>query len=44
MARIVKLRRDAFTYLSSIVERIDSVAKAEIANALTLLQPTPKTT
>ena len=36
---VVKLRRDVFTYLSSIVERIDSVAKAEIDNALTLLQP-----
>lgn len=35
----VKLRRDVFTYLSSIVERIDSVAKAEVANALTILQP-----
>ena len=36
---VVKLRRDAFTYLGNIVERIDSVAKAEITNALTLLQP-----
>lgn len=36
---VVKLRRDAFTYLGSIVERIDNVAKAEITNALTILQP-----
>lgn len=35
----VKLRRDAFTYLNSILDRIDSVAKAEVENALTLLQP-----
>ncbi len=36
---VVKLRKDVFTYLSTIVERTESVAKAEIANALSLLQP-----
>lgn len=34
----VKLRRDVFTYLKDIRERIESVSKAEIANALTVVQ------
>ncbi|SMC62097.1 ATP-binding protein [Papillibacter cinnamivorans] len=34
----VKLRRDVFSYLKDIVDRIESVAKAELANALTVVQ------
>lgn len=34
----VKPRRDVFVYLKDIVERIESVAKAEVANALVIIQ------
>lgn len=34
----VKPRRDVFAYLKDIVERIDNVAKAEVANAMSTIQ------
>ena len=34
----VKLRRDVFVYLKDIVDRIDYVSKAEVANALAVIQ------
>lgn len=35
----VKLRKDVFTYLKEILDRIGAVAKAEIDNAHTIIQP-----
>lgn len=35
----VKLRKDVFIYLKEILDRISSVAKAEIDNARTIIQP-----
>lgn len=36
---MVKLRKDVFAYLKEILDRIASVAKAEIDNAHTIIQP-----